>query len=395
MGKAIVFLIMLFLNLILFARLFITGIKWALSTARHKDTVQIILTLKRNGILLSAMLIILIVFIYITQLMADTPSITDEKGNIIKGSISELKKINLNGRDEWISIRGADKDAPVLLFLAGGPGGTQMASVRNELAELEKHFVVVNWEQPGSGKSYYSIKRSELTVDTYIEDGIVLTEYLKDRFDQDKIFLIGESWGSALGIFLIDQKPEYFHGFIGTGQMVNFKETEILDYHKVMNLAKKNGDDKLVRKLKDQGEPPYYDGNIALKSAAYLNYLSEIMMNNPEVDGGYHTLRDMFAPEYGILDSAAYFLGLMDTFNTVYPQLYDIDLRTDYNNLNVPVYFFTGRHDINAPTELTEDYYKILNAPEKELIWFEHSGHGVFTNEPDLFVTEVLRVFGK
>lgn len=80
-----------------------------------------------------------------------------------------------------------------------------MAAVRHELEELEKHFVVVNWDQPGSGKSYYAEKTKDITVQTYIQDGYALTEYLKDRFSLDKIYLLGESWGSALGIFLVDK----------------------------------------------------------------------------------------------------------------------------------------------------------------------------------------------
>lgn len=393
MIKIIVFLFLLLVNLLLLLGLFINGIRWVICVLRHINTIQMASLLKKNGILLLSMFIILMVFVYVTQIMAYTPKIKDSNGNEIQGSIAKLEKVNINGRDEWISIRGVNEDAPIILFLAGGPGGTQMASTRYELAELEKHFVVVNWDQPGSGKSYHSIKRSELNVDTYIEDGIILTQYLQKRFEKEKIYLIGESWGSALGIFLISEKPEYYCGFIGTGQMVDFEETEILDYYKAIELAKNNGNDSLVEKLESQGEPPYIDGNIALKSATYLSYLSSNMMSNPEIYGGYHTFRDMVSSEYGIIDSLSYFLGLMNTFNVVYPQLYDTDLREDYINLKVPVYFFIGRHDINSPTVLAEEYYNKLNAPSKEFVWFEHSGHGVFVNETDLFIKEVLRVF--
>lgn len=123
----------------------------------------------------------------------------------------------MNGRKQWISIRGEDCTKPVLLFLAGGPGGTQMAAVRYTFKELEKDFVVVNWDQPGSRKSYRSIEQSELHVETYIEDGIALSEYLQKRFHQDKIYLMKESWGSALGIFMAEENLAYYDAFIGTG----------------------------------------------------------------------------------------------------------------------------------------------------------------------------------
>lgn len=101
----------------------------------------------------------------------------------------------------------------------------------------------------------------------------------------------------------------------------------------------------------------------------------------------------MFASEYGIADSLNYMLGVMNTFNVVYPTLYGTDLRESYAQLNVPVYFFIGRHDINAPTDFAEEYYEILEAPRKELVWFEHSGHGPWMNETEKFVQETLRVF--
>lgn len=163
-----------------------------------------------------------------------------------------------------------------------------------------------------------------------------------------------------------------------------------------MEIAEERGDEKMIRTLTKQGEAPYYEGNIALLSNTYLNYLTNYMAADPEItNGGYHTFRDMFASVYGVFDSANYMLGVMNTFNVVYPALYGIDLRKDYAKLEVPVYFFLGRHDINAPTDLSEEYYNLLDAPEKELVWFEHSGHSPWLNETERFIEETLRVFGK
>jgi pimeloyl-ACP methyl ester carboxylesterase len=284
----------------------------------------------------------------------------------------------------------------VLLFLAGGPGGTHMAAVRHELAELEKHFVVVGWDQPGSGKSYYAEKTANITVDTYVQDGHALTEYLKERFSQEKIYLVGESWGSALGIFLAYKYPQSYHALIGTGQMIDFAETERMDYAKALEIAENDGDAALVEKLKANGEPPYYGKDVTWKSAVYLNYLSGIMASNPKIHNpGYNTFRDIASPEYGLLDKINYARGIINTFNHVYQQLYNIDMRTDYIKLDVPVYFFLGRHDINAPTVLVEEYERILDAPDKGIVWFEHSGHSPWINERDKFVREVLSCFTK
>ncbi|MDO5521369.1 MAG: alpha/beta hydrolase [bacterium] len=396
MGKAVLGVVVLLADLVLLVMLVINGIRWGVYVKQKKDGQTIKRTVKRNGIYLLVGVCLFGILIFITQISVSTPKVKDSDGNTIDGSIAELKKVELNGHNEWISIRGENKDAPILLFLAGGPGGSQLAATRFSLGELEQHFVVVNWDQPGSGKSAGCMKTKDITVNTYIEDGIALTEYLQERFGQKKIYLVGESWGSALGIFLASRKPDYYAGVIGTGQMVAFKETETYDYQKAMEIAKEKGDNDFIKKLERQGEPPYYSGNIAMTSQTYYNYLSTYMMKNPEIkNGSYHTFRDMLASEYGLLDSVNYLLGLVRTFNVVYPQLYDIDLRKDYTKVEVPVYFFLGRHDINAPTAVAEDYYKLLNAPKKELVWFEHSGHSVWVNEPDLFVAETLRVFGQ
>lgn len=181
---------------------------------------------------------------------------------------------------------------------------------------------------------------------------------------------------------------------IGTGQMVAFEETERIDYRLAMDLAREAGNTQLVTQLTNNGEPPYYGADVTWKSAAYLNYLSNAMAQNPQVrNGGYNTFRDLFSEEYGILDQVNFFRGIINTFNHVYPQLYSIDLREGYTQLDVPVYFLIGKHDLNAPVSLTEAYYDALEAPEKELIWFEHSAHNPWINEAGIFVDETLRVF--
>jgi len=352
-----------------------------------------ILQLKRNGVIICVLVVGMFGLSLFSQLTAQTPAILNEEGQIKSGSISELRQIELNGRKEWISIRGQDAQNPVLLFLAGGPGGSQMAAVRHDLAALEKDFVVVNWDQPGSGKSYDATARSQLTKETYIDDGYALTEYLCQRFNQEKIYLLGESWGSALGIFLADQYPNRYHAVIGTGQMIDFLETEIIDYNQALEIARKKSDTAKVDKLLSNGSPPYYGKDVTLKSAAYLTYLTSYMGENPAIhNNGYNTLRDIFSPEYSILDKINFFRGIITTFNHVYPQLYDIDLRQSYQNLDVPVYFFLGRHDLNAPTALVEEYVGVLNAPVKKIVWFEHSGHSPWINESDSFVEELLQI---
>src|SRR5690606_28292816 len=123
------------------------------------------------------------------------------------------------------------------------------------------------------------------------------------RFSQEKIYLVGESWGSALGIFLLDGYPEFYHAMIGTGQMVDFAETERMDYGKALEIAQAKSDTALIERLIANGEPPYYGKDVTWKSAVYLNYLSAYMASNPNIHNpGYNTLRDIASSEYGLLD---------------------------------------------------------------------------------------------
>jgi pimeloyl-ACP methyl ester carboxylesterase len=376
-------LLFFLVGFILLMRLFLYVLKRLLG----KEAVFATKGVKKGVIGMGIIAAVGIIFVLFTQLTAATPKITKEN------SIAELREFRLNGRKEWISLRGENRDKPLLLFLAGGPGGSQLAATRYELAELEKNFVVVNWEQPGAGKSYSAIAKKQLTPEIYVKDGTALVRSLLKEFQQEKLYLMGESWGSALGVFMVKERPELYHAFMGTGQMVAFEETEKIDYALAMKLAKENGDQKVVDTLLKNGEPPYYGKTVTVKSSAYLNYLSQAMAKNPEIqNAGFATLRDLSAKEYGLLDKVNYLRGILQTFNHVYPQLYGIDLRKDYPKLEVPVYFLLGKHDLNAPISLVEDYYEKLEAPEKEIIWFEHSGHNPWMNEPERFVEVVQQL---
>lgn len=392
MIQVIIFLGLLICMIFLIVAEIVWGMHWLLKKRNKTLSSKSQVRLKRNTMLLIVTIILMGGLMIYSQLTVSTPKIKDENGNVMENSIATLESVDLNARSEWISIRGQNKNNPVLLFLAGGPGGSQMAAVRHELSELEKHFVVVVWDQPGSGKSY-SAGNENLTVNTYIEDGLALTEYLRNRFNHEKIYLVGESWGSALAVFLASESPDYYHAVIGTGQMVDFLETENLDYDKAIEIATEKGDNDKINKLKENGRPPYYGSDVTWKSAEYLNYLSSYMNSNPKIqNSGYQTFRDIFSSEYSILDKINYLRGIVNTFNYVYPQLYDIDLRTDYSKINVPIYFFLGRHDINAPISLVENYLNVLEAPHKEIIWFENSGHSPWINESDRFVRELISI---
>ena len=250
---------------------------------------------------------------------------------------------------------------------------------------------MVNWEQPGAGKSFDAIDRSKLTVDRYITDAHELVLNLRQRFGKEKIYVLGESWGSALGIMVVQRYPELFQAFIGTGQMVAFLENDRICYDFALRLAQERGDTNQVEKLKQQGPPPYYGSDVSLKSGTYLIEMSNYMTKNPAiVNSGFNTFQDLAGSEYGLYDKLNFVRGLLDTFGVVYPQLWDVDFRKQATRLEVPVYFLIGRHDVSAPPKLTEEYFNLLTAPRKELIWFENSGHNPWMNETEKFVDTIV-----
>ena len=352
-----------------------------------------LLKLRRQLIVTVLLLLVNVVSIVCSQWMAYTPLILGDNGKPLAGSIAVLEKVTLGGSEQWISIRGKNRNNPVLLFLAGGPGGTQLAATRDQLKKLEDNFVIVNWEQPGSGKSIKAIPLKSIKPERYISDAHKLTQYLCQRFKQEKIYVLGESWGSALGIWMVQRYPELYHAFIGTGQMVAFVETEVCDYELALKIAKEQGNTKLVEKLKKQGMPPYYGKDVVWKVSSYNQFLGDYMSKKTEIERpGYNTFSDLAGPEYGLYDKVNFLLGLFTTFNHVYPQLYNVDFRKQAIKLDVPVYFIEGRHDADAPPALAEEYFNALKAPHKEFIWLEHSGHSPWINERDKFVDIMINL---
>mgnify|MGYP000406148181 FL=1 len=360
-------------------------VAWLVTISRFGFSVRVVL------VEVAGFVAITLLAIFASQIFASTPPILDTQGQAIPNSIAVMEKVKLGGAEEWMTIRGKDSRNPVLLFLAGGPGGTQLVTARRALTRLEDRFVVVNWEQPGAGKSFDAIDRSKLTPDRYITDAHELVLNLRQRFGKEKVYVLGESWGSALGIMVVQRYPELFQAFIGTGQMVAFLENDRICYDFALRLAQERGDTNQVEKLKQQGPPPYYGKDVLWKSAAYLSETFDYMNKNPAIaNPGFNTLQDLAGSEYGLYDKLNFVRGLLDTFGVVYLQLWDVDFRKQATRLEVPVYFLIGRHDVNAQPKLTEEYFNLLTAPRKELIWFENSGHNPWMNETEKFVDTIV-----
>ena len=331
----------------------------------------------------SGVILVSILAIVTSQIFAATPPITDVNRKPLPDSIASLEKVNLNGSEQWITIRGQDVDKPILLNLGmGGPGGGGFAT-RSLFEPLEKDFVVVSWDEPGTGKSYNAVPFSTLSKQRFVEDAYALTLYLRERFHQDKIYVYGVSWTSILGVWLVQEYPELYYAYIGNGQMVNIIRDDVMGYELALNYSVERGDAKMVETLQRNGPPPYTDKDMLDKYVTYLDVLNDYM-HSP-----HYTvivpIVPFIAPEYGLVDKINHTRGLIQSFEVVYPQLQDVDFTTQAAMLDVPVYIFVGRNDVNAMSSLVEEYFNILEAPRKELIWL-NGGHGLDGSNLGLFV---------
>lgn len=338
---------------------------------------------------LLGLLLVALLAIWFSQVYATTAPILDATGQPLPNSIATLEKVTLGGSEQWITIRGQDVHNPVLLYLGiGGPGAGGFPANAMMFAALEEHFTVVNWDQPGTGKSYNAVPIATFTVDRFVADAHELTQLLRARFQQEKIYVFGLSWGTILGIKLVQQYPDLFYAYVGNGQMVNTTENDRLGYELALKLSGEWGEEGTVAALRRNGPPPYGGKGMALKYATYNNVLFRYM-DSPTLQLVL-LLVPQFAREYGLVDRVNFARGLLDSFPVLYPQLHNLDFETQASQLAVPIYFLVGREDVNAMASLVERYYNRLQAPHKELIWLA-SGHGATSQElTDALVNKVL-----
>ena len=324
-------------------------------------------------------------------LPASTPPILEANGQPVTGSIAELTTVRLGGLEQHILIRGYSADKPVLLYLNGGPGQSGLPFTRVILGDLSKDFVIVDWDQRGTGKSYAALEpTSTLTLAGAINDTVELAQYLQQRFDEQKIYLIGESWGSILGVLAVQRQPDLFHAFIGSGQMISPKETDQRIYKDVLSLAARNGDEALADKMRGFGQPPYADlpyANVLAMGqydALYKPYAPSQAyrdLGNASGIGPYGVL----ASEYNLIEKFGVLRGLMDTFTVMYPQLQQIDFRRDVKRLEVPIYILDGTAELAARRDLMLEWFGALKAPKKQVFTLENAAHSVAFEQFEMF----------
>jgi proline iminopeptidase len=285
-----------------------------------------------------------------------------------------------------VMLRGRDASAPVLLFLAGGPGGSELGAMRRHLSALEDHFVVATLDQRGTGRSYPALDpTSAVTLESAVSDVRAVTAWLRARFDEERIVLVGQSWGTLLGVLAVRDDPGSYAAYVGTGQMVSPLATDRVFWADTLAWARRTGRSDLADRLEDAGPPPYAD---MLDYEVALSYEHEVYpydhAGNSEGSGGFS--ENLLVEEYSLLDKLHALGAFMDTFAVLYPQIQDVDLRRDAARLEVPVFVVQGAHEARGRAEPFAEWYDALEAPSKDVIELSTSGHRPLFEQPDEFV---------
>lgn len=324
-----------------------------------------------------------------------TYAVQDSKG------IEELKSIKIGGVDQWLHIRGRNLNNPVLLYIHGGPGSPMIGYMDAIQRPWEDFFTVVHWDQRQTGKSYYPAddENNPLHMEHLIDDAIEVIQYLRQQFKQEKIFVLGHSIGSVLGMNAVKRHPEWLHAFIGLGQVVNMTLGERTLYQRLLHHAHNNNDTELVEKLKviiplmdvesPEREKTFVDNCVFVRKHL-ANMARETVMRHLAYEDVVNMVNFdcLISPHLSAVDLSNTLIGdKMAVFRQPYSNLtkdfLDINLPQQLGNkFNVPIFFFSGRHDFQAPVTISDQWFSEIEAPYKELIHFEEAGHLIVNEEP-------------
>ncbi|KXL53435.1 short chain dehydrogenase [Anaerotignum neopropionicum] len=330
------------------------------------------------GMILTVIVLCLVVLVKMSP--GKIKQMTDEKGRKLEKSIAEKSFVKINDVTMGMIIKSKDISNPVLLFVHVGPGMPEFFLTENYPTGLEDYFTVVWWDQRGAGLSYHSdMDKTALTVDQYIEDTIAVTNYLRDRFGQEKIYLMAHSWGTYFGIQTVQKSPELYNAYIAVGQVTNQDASERRAHEYMLEYYEKVGNKKALKTLE----------------------------RNDVASAGYHKIRDAFMHSAGIgtarnmksVVSGIVFTSFTNKEYTLAEKInlwrgklllnqndqlkMEDDLREKVTSLDVPVYFFSGKYDYTVNYKMAEDYLAELDAPIKGFYLFENSAHSPIFEEPE------------
>ena len=303
--------------------------------------------------------------------------------------IDEESYIEIGGIEQWVTIRGQDRNNPVLLFLHGGPGDVTNPWTFAIFAGWEKVFTVVQWDQRGAGRTLRKTGPAiapTITVERMTQDGIELAEYLRKHLGKEKIFLVGHSFGSILGVRMARLRPELFYAYVGTGQIADEKRNYAVAYDALLKKARERGDVKAVAELGSIGPPPYANSEGFRTQRKWANAF----------EGAdqflYATIGlTLVAPGNSVQDINDTVAGEMLSADRLASQTKSDGPKEIGLDFHIPVFIFQGSEDFTAPTELARQYLAQIHAPRTAFVEIQGGGHFAVFMKSDVFLQELVK----
>jgi pimeloyl-ACP methyl ester carboxylesterase len=301
--------------------------------------------------------------------------------------IDEAKFVEVGGIEQWITIRGENRDNPVLLLLHGGPGDATNPWGHAGFRSWLKHFTVVQWDQRGAGRTFgrnRDAPREAISLARMTQDGVELADVLCKQLGKDKILLVGHSWGSILGVQMVKARPRLFYAFVGTGQVADPATSYTVAHRELLKKAEALADGRAVRELREIGPPPYADGRGFGVQRKWSNLF----------EGADAFIASMLgfalvAPGYSLRDVNDWFDGQIVSGERLVGQASGLEARTLAGDFAVPVFVIQGAEDFTTPTSLARSFVDSIRAPAKGFATIE-GGHFAVFMEPAAFLDQLL-----
>jgi pimeloyl-ACP methyl ester carboxylesterase len=292
--------------------------------------------------------------------------------------------VNIGGLPQWIQIRGEDRRNPILLFVHGGPALSMIPFTYRTMRPWEAHYTIVSWDQRGAGRTYFRNGGADQTATNMyqiIDDGIEVADFARTSLHQDKVILLGESWGSAISLEMARRRPDLFYAFVGTGQAVDLRRAEVLTYGMLLQQLRTEHDEKATTQLLRLGPPPYSD-----PSRRAFERIEGAHPSEPEGSMGTDFL---FAPGYSLHESYQLLAEATQHRARLLAEAMEYNAESRGSRFEVPVFFFQGSNDTAAPTQLAAEYLNTIRAPSKALVVIPGGGHNAFVLYSQQFLHEL------
>lgn len=308
--------------------------------------------------------------------------------------LQATETIPIGGIKQVVSIRSQDLRNPVLIYFHGGPGFVEMPLDWWWNRGWDEYFTVVHWDQRNAGKTYTASGPNDpalLTPERYQQDAEEVVQWARKRFGKRKVFVLGHSWGSFLGLKLAAAHPEWLHAYIGMGQGTNVPESERRGWAWTMARARADDNAEAIRAL--QSIAPYADGKNPLTVDAILTQRKWLNHYGGAAwlrrGGDFEVAAFRLSPEYSDEDVRNAFKGQETVTRALLPTILSTDL-SPIRTLKTPLILLLGRHDINVSSEVAAEWFERVKAPSKKLIWFERSGHHITSEEPGKLLNSLV-----